>query len=216
LNKLFNTIGRKIIPKKIRIILWECIPKFFVLNTYFLSNPKILKNIKIIDEKYYIRFIDRNDKEKLQNFYNSRRIYEKKIPYRLSRSEWKGIAVYDQEDNSIAYLSWIIDTSIPYFEEFGITLKKHQYLLKDGHCKIEHRHKGLHTRMEQERINYCAKKYATDIFIQIHNSNEKGKQSVLNNGYYLYKQNIVIQWPIFNIYRRFSAFLINPFRKVIK
>jgi len=70
--------------------------------------------------------------------------------------------------------------------------------------------------MERERINYCIRNGARKIFIQIHNSNIKGKISVKDNGYNLYKSDYIIFWPIFNIYRNLKAFLKNPFRKIVK
>ncbi len=34
-------------------------------------------------------------------------------------------------------------------------MKKNQFMVRHGFCALEYRHQGLHTRMEQERINYC-------------------------------------------------------------
>jgi hypothetical protein len=46
--------------------------------------------------------------------------------------------------------------------------------------------------------------------------NEKGKESVLSNGYNLVSQRYVIQWSALNIYRCFNGFLKNPIVRVIK
>jgi len=140
----------------------------------------------------------------------------RKVPPRLDALEWHGLAVIDTTNDDIAYIAWIINRNIRYIEEFGIKMKKGQFLLKDGFCVPEYRHQGLHSRMEQERINYCVRNGAKEVFIQIHDSNQKGIKSVLDNGYTLYKQNRVLGWPIFNTYRELTSFIKNPFAKVVK
>ena len=134
----------------------------------------------------------------------------------MNAPEWHGLAVFDTLTGDIAYIAWVIDRSIPYFDEFGIKMKQGQFLLKDGFCKPDYRHQGLHTRMEQERINWSIRHGASEIFIQIHNSNPKGIKSVIDNGYVFYKQNRVISWPLFEVYRELFSFIKNPFKKVIK
>ncbi len=210
--KIFSTL----IPLTIRKKIWRATPKFYKLNTYRLDNPTIISNLLRIDEKFLIRFINNEDEAELKIFYSNNNVYEKIVVYRLIFDEWKGLAVFDKNTMRIAYMAWIIDKSIEYFEEFGVTLSQGQFLLKDGQCKEEYRHQGLHTRMEQERINYCVMNNAKEVFIQIHDSNKKGIESVLNNGYNPYKQNYVISWPIFNVFRPLGAFLKNPLKKVVK
>jgi len=134
----------------------------------------------------------------------------------MNAPEWHGLGAFDTTTGDIAYIAWVIDGSIPYFEEFGIKMKKGQFLLKDGYCVPEYRHQGLHSRMEQERINYCVRQGATEVFIQIYNSNPKGIRSVLDNGYVLHSSKRLIQWPVFGISRALVPFLTNPSKKIIK
>ena len=215
---LFKNILRTIIPKDVRFFISGSWPKIHKINTYILKNPVYIESLSQIAEKYSIREISWDDGEKLQKAYDFRSpdSYRRKVISRLNAREWTGLAVFDKATNDIAYIAWIINGSIRYFEEFGIFLKQGQYLLKDGYCVPEYRHQGLHTRMEQERINYCLRNGAREIFIQIHDSNKKGIVSVTENGYELYRQDYVIQWPVFNIYRALRGFLKSPFRKVVK
>ncbi|MFP4024591.1 MAG: hypothetical protein ACLFVR_08690 [Thiohalospira sp.] len=186
------------------------------MNTYILNNPKLIANLRPIDHIYGIKRITWDDEQMLKDFYSDPKRYARKIPKRMNSPEWVGLSVIDTTNGNIAYIAWVITKSIKYFEEFGVKLKNGQFLLKDGFCHPEYRHQGLHTRMEQERINYCIKNGAHEIFVQIHDSNKGGINSVLNNGYKLYQQNYVIQWPVFHVYRSLKGFLRNPFKKVVK
>lgn len=204
--------------KDIRSFIWKITPKLHKVNTYILENPSYIEQKVLINENYLIRELSWDDKNELKKFHNIRNpeSFEKKIIPRLNAKEWIGLAVFDIHTGDIAYVAWVINASIRYFEEFGIFLKTGHFLLKDGYCLPKYRHQGLHTRMEQERINFCIKSGASHIFIQIHNTNKKGIESVTQNGYILYQQNYVLQWPIFNIYRAFIGFLKKPLRRVIK
>lgn len=215
---LVRTIARVFLPEKIRHLILSIIPKFYLINTYIIKNPKFFENLPPIDSKYLIRQVVKDDLEKLIKFELARnpKKAERKIKSRLSSDAWIALCVIDKTNDIIAYYSWIIIKSIPYFEEFGIQLTDGQFLLKDGFCAPDYRHQGLHTRMEQERINYCVRNGAKEIFIQIHDSNEKGKDSVINNGYNLYRQNYVLSLPAFNVFREMKSFLKNPFKKIIK
>lgn len=208
---------RRIIPLNIRAFIWSSIPRFQVLNTYILKSPRKIQDLHKISDEYSIREVEWTDIEELKKFHEIRGSRSfMKIPPRLDSQAWHGLAIFDRNNEQIAYLAWIIDKSIPYFEEFDIVLKDGQFLLKDGYCSPSHRHKGLHTRMEQERINYCVNNGANEIYIQIHDSNKKGIDSVLGNGYVLYKKSLIIKWPLFRVYRSLKGFIINPFRKVVK
>ncbi len=212
-----KNIFRFIIPKNVRLFLWSLKPKIHLLNTYKLQREELILDLKNINDKYIIREITWADEAKIRKAYQfrGRKAFRNLIPARMNSGNWIGLAVIDNITGDIAYLAWIIVKSIRYFEEFGIYLKPGQFLLKDGFCVPEYRHQGLHTRMEQERINYCIKNGAKDIFIQIQDENEKGKDSVRNNGYVLINKKYVIAWPVFNTYRVFRSFLRNPFMKVI-
>jgi hypothetical protein len=165
---LKNTI-RSLIPEKFRLLLWSLMPKFHLMNTYRLEAP-VLKGLIPIDPGFEIREISERDDEKLIKayYYQGRKAYINKVPSRMNSGAWKGLAIFDKATGDIAYIAWIVIKSIRYLEEFGVRLEKNQYLLKDGFCVPEYRHKGLHTRMECERINYCVNNGAKKIFIQIH------------------------------------------------
>jgi len=218
MKNLIRKIARFFIPETVRAIFWKSIPGFHKVNTYILKHPELIQDLAIIKDKYFIREVNMDDVErlKLAESYRNAKKFIKKIPPRLKSDAWHGLAVLDKNNDEIAYIAWVIDKTIPYFEEFGIKMTKGQFLLKDGFCVPKYRHQGLHTRMEQERINFCVRNGANEIFIQIHDANKKGVSSVLNNRYELYQQNIIILWPVFNIYRSFKGFLKRPFRKIIK
>jgi hypothetical protein len=209
---------KKYLPLWFRHFIWKCIPKFHLINTYKLHIKSPIVNLKVISDNYYIREVNDNDMGKLEKAHNIRGklTFKRKVPGRMASSAWHGLAVFDKTTGDIAYIAWVIDRAIPYFDEFGIKLNKGQFLLKDGYCLPQYRHQGLHTRMEQERINYCVRNEGKEIFIQIHDSNKGGVNSVFNNGYELYQQGYVIQWPIFNIYRSLKGFFKRPFKIIIK
>lgn len=213
---MIKEILRVLLPKPVRYFFWKTIPRVHRINTYILRNALLIKDLHRIDDKYVIRQISWDDEVKLKKAFSFRgpRAYSNIIPSRMNSEEWTGIAVVDKTNGDIAYLAWIITNSITYLEEFGIYLKPGQFLLKDGFCVPEYRHQGLHTRMEQERINYSLLHGATDIFIQIHDNNEKGKDSVIKNGYVLINKNYVISWSAFNTYRELISFIKCPFKKV--
>jgi hypothetical protein len=218
LNSRIKPILRKLFPRKFRIFLWRLIPRVQKINTYVLKEPRLNKTLSPIDPKYIIRQTELADLETLKETYSDRgpEMFRNKIPPRQNSPDWVGLAVVDSTNGEIAYISWIVTKSIEYFREFKIDLKDGQYFLKDGYCSTRYRHQGLHTRMEQERINYCINNGANEIFIQILNANEKGKESVLNNGYELYQSNIILSFPVLKIYRELYAVLKNPFKKIVK
>ncbi|MBN2863657.1 MAG: hypothetical protein JXN62_10870 [Bacteroidales bacterium] len=215
---MLKKIARFFLPEKIRIFFFRMIPRVSVVNTYIMSNPLMIEKMNMISGKYSIREINPSDIGILKQAYETRSkiSFENKIPARLNSDAWTGLAVFDKTNGNPAYLAWVITKSIPYFEEFGVKLKEGQFLLKDGYCFPDYRHQGLHSRMEQERINYCVRHGASEIFIQIHDSNKKGIKSVTSNGYRLHKDNFVIHWPLFNVYRELLSFLKNPFKNIIK
>lgn len=218
MTAILKKVLKTAIPPKVRYFLWRMVPKLYLINTYVLRNPQYTNNIKKIADKYFIKQISWEDKEQLKiaHYYRDEKAFKNKVIPRLKCPAWVGFAVVDSTNNAIAYISWIVTSSITYLEEFGITLEKGQFLLKDGYCVPHYRHQGLHTRMEQKRINYCVENKASAVFIQIHESNVKGKESVLSNGYSLFKQNVVIHWPVFKVFRSFSGFIRNPFKKIVK
>ncbi len=219
---MIKRIVRSIIPEKIRNIVYRCTPKVYMINTNLLNSPKLIEDITSVNERFIIngklniKEISIEDAEKLKKFadYRGESKY-KQLVQRLNDS-WIGLGVIDKTNGDIAYMGWIINKSIPCFEEYGLKLKPNQFLLKDGFCVPEYRHQGLHTRMEQERINYCVRNGATGIFNQVISINKKGKDSVYGNGFRTCKRDILLWWPIFGIFRPLKAFLKNPFRKIVK
>jgi len=216
--KGIKRIARIFIPASIREFIYRSIPRFHKVNTYMLTREGQIKTLVPLNEKFFIREVNKEDIEELRKHesYRNPKAFEKKIIPRLNSPAWHGLAVIDRETRDIAYLAWVIDKTIPYLQEFGIFLKPNEFLLKDGFCVPHYRHQGLHSRMEQERINYCVGRGATAMYIQIHNPNKKGIKSVLDNGYRLVQQNIVIHWPIFNTYRALKGFLKKPFKHIVK
>jgi len=216
MNERIKKLLRPFISPTIRQVLWDVLPKFYLVNTYILSNPEYSIQLPEIDDKYKItdsvHEIIKFQKFEMHNNSKDNTTYSE---LRLKTGAWIPLSVMDITNGEIAYLAWIIIKSIPYIEDFGIYLHEGDFLLKDGVCLPQYRHQGLHTRMELERINYCVRRNANNIYIQIHDSNKKGVLSVLNNGYKLCKKNLVIQWPIFGVFRSVKGFLKNPLRKVV-
>lgn len=214
----FKKVIRKLIPSTIRTFLGRLVPKFHRINTFFLKNPAMIEDLIKIDVRFVVREIGWSDETMLRNIYsgkNADSIFKDKIARRLDSPDFAGLAVIDSEAERIVYLSWVILRSIPYFEEFGITLAEGDFLLKDIYVVPEYRHMGISSRMEQERINYCVQLGAKQLFLQPLASNKKGNDVYPKYGYVFLKSNLLIQWPLFNVWRELYSFLKNPFRKVM-
>lgn len=194
-------------------------PHIISIETYVLSKPFIIKELKPIDEKFIIRLVTINDYEKIKQMYSHRNPYSFKhnIPTRLNSDSFDGLAAIDSTNGNIAYISWIIRGNLPYLEEFGIHLHHGEYVVKDVFVVPEYRHKGLSTRMEQERINYCVNLGdCTKIYTQPGTKNIKGIKLYKKLGYQRVKSNKLIFWPLFGVWREFNSFIKRPFKKLEK
>ncbi|ALO15770.1 hypothetical protein L21SP5_02137 [Salinivirga cyanobacteriivorans] len=211
-------IVRVLFPKSLRESIGPYLPRFYKVNTYLKSGLNKELPLPEIDTRYEVREVGVKDIPALKEAHltRGRNIYELKVPPRLKSPDWVGLSVFDKRNGRIAYIAWVVTNSIPYIEEFGLKLKSNQFLVKDGYCVPEYRHQGLHTRMEIERLNYCFRNDATEVFIQIHDANKGGVKSVLGNGYTFYQSDLVIAIGGLNIYRPIFAFLKNPFKKIVK
>ena len=213
--KHVKSIIKKIVPEKILSSIYSIKPSIQATNTYLLKKDKPIENLYPIDKKYIIRILNIDDKEELRRFYSQSRSFDKLILPRLKTTAWIGLAVIDTTKNTFAYVSWIIMESTEFIKDFKINLNKNQYFLRHGYCSPQYRHQRLHTRMEQERINYCIHNGANEIFIQIGNRNEKGKASVKNNGFMFLQKNYILRIPALGIYRELFSALKSPYRRVI-
>jgi hypothetical protein len=211
-------IVRELFPKKLREYLGPFYPRLYKVNTYLKPDLSEPYPLPIISEIYEIKEVDKNDIPALKAAHDTRgtRSYQLKVTPRLAAPEWVGLAVFDKNNGRIAYIAWVVTKNIPYIEEFGIKLRPDQFLVKDGYCVPEYRHQGIHTCMEIERLNYCVRHGAREVFIQIHDANKKGIESVKDNGYRFYRQDLVIAIGGMNIYRPLKAFLKNPLKKIVK
>lgn len=198
-----------------RYYILQFYPKISINNTYILKRTEPIYSLHNIDKKFYIRQLSISDAENLKTAYGNKNNFEKTILPRLNSSAWVPLAVINSENNCIAYISWVIKENTTFINEFNIRLESNQCFLRHGYCVSEYRHQGLHTRMEQERINYCISKGFNEIFIQIGSRNVKGIDSVLSNGYAFYKKNYVIYISGLGLYRELFSTLKNPFRRVI-
>ncbi len=206
---------KKLIPKGIKAFISQIRPRVFLINTYTLESPIKITNLFKIEERFIVKHLTLEDECSIRKFYQHKSSYQEKIYPRLKLSAWVPLAIIDTSNGEIAYISWVIKENIPYLREFNIKLESHDYFLRHGYCSKDYRHLGLHTRMEQERINYCVMNGANKIYIQISNNNLKGIKSVMDNGFSLYKQDRAILITKYGVYRNFKAFLSNPFIKVI-
>lgn len=183
-------------------------PQIVILNTYRLRIDREIDLLTSIDDCFYIRGLDINDATYLEQAYSGRSkgYYKRNGLPRLSDSRWLGLAVFDVNTDRIAYVAWIIQKTVSYLEDINLVLGDNQRFVKDGYCVPEYRHRGLHTRMEHERINRCVRDGAKEIFIQIAADNPKGIKSVTENGYEYYQTNKYLVITGLGVYREIKAF----------
>ena len=210
MNKIFKI---KILLSIINTIS-KYIPKLQKTNTYILKRSTPITELFPIDKKFIIRRLTLDDEFRLIKFYGSPKKYEKVIKPRLEGNSWIGLVVEDSTNANLAYISWVISKNIEYISDFNICMTEKQFFMRHGYCSPEYRHLGLHTRMEQERINFCIKNGANEIFIQIACSNFKGIDSVVSNGFKFMQMNYILRIPAINLYRELYATLKNPFKTI--
>lgn len=183
-------------------------PLTVTLNTYKLTISHELSDLTPIEERFYIRGLDMSDAAALEEAYmeRSKGYFQRNGLPRLSDPSWLALAVFDAEQDRIAYVAWIIQKTVPYLEDIALRLNEDQRFVKDGYCVPAYRHRGLHTRMEHERINRCVRDGAREIFIQIAVDNPKGIKSVTDNGYVYYQTNKYLVVTGLGIYREIRSF----------
>ena len=197
--------------KEIVYYFYSIIPEIYSIDIYLLKDNRLIKDLHPIDKKFYVKGLTINDSERLKSFYKN----SKHILPRLHDDAWVGLAVVDSTNNKIAYVSWVINKNIQFINDFGISLSENQFMVRHGFCAPEYRHQGLHTRMEQERFNYCYKNGADQVYVHIASKNKSGKRSLMENRFEFYKKSYVIRIGRFGIYRRLLSFIRNPFEKIL-
>jgi len=202
---------KKILPPKVVKVVFSLKPDIHAVNIYILKDNTPIVNLHPIDEKYAIRQLTIDDSEKLKGFYRN---YKHILP-RLKKKAWVGLAVVDTTNDAIAYVSWVIRENIQFINDFNITMSDNQFMVIHGFCDPKYRHQGLHTRMEQERLNYCFRNGAEEIWVHIASKNERGIATLINAGYKFHSKSRIIRIPIFGIHRRLKSALKNPFKKMI-
>jgi len=200
---------KKILPGELIIKLSGLIPVVYSVNIYLLKYRAHIKDLVEIDKKFIIRELTIKDTESLKRFYPN----AKSIIPRLYNPAWVGLAVLDSTNGSIAYVSWVIKDNIRFINDFKIDLADNQFMVIHGYCAPEYRHQKLHTRMEQERLNYCFNNGAREIYVHIASKNSVGIATLISSGYEFLKKDRVIYINSLGIYRRLCNFLINPFRR---
>ncbi len=210
-----KSIIKKTIPENILLSIYRIKPTIQITNTYLLKKNKLIESLHSIDKKYRIRELNINDSTDLKKFYGNQSTFEKTILARLNSIAWVGLAAIDSKSNTIAYVSWIIIKNIKFIKDFKIEINKNQFFVRHGYCAPLYRHQGLHTRMEQERINYCISNGANEIFIQIGSNNKKGHTSVINNGFIFFQKNYILRIPALGIHQELFSALKSPFRRVL-
>jgi len=163
-------------------------------NTFLLKRKKVIRQLQQLHDKYLIRIVDVNDLNELQKYSSYRKdtFYQEHLLPRIKSDKWIGLAAIDTTNNEIAYLSWIATKNVGFIDEIDIFLTKNQYFLKDSYCVPKYRRQNIHQRMMQERINYCIRNGADEIFINILNANKKGVENVEDFGFQLYQANYLI------------------------
>lgn len=186
-------------------------PEIYSIDIYLLKNNRYINDLYPIDKKFYIQKLTVDDSDRLKAFYKN---YRHILP-RLKDNAWVGLAVIDSNNSKIAYISWIIIKNIPFINDFGIFLSENQFMVRHGYCDPEYRHQGLHTRMEQERLNYCYNHGANQVYVHVASKNKAGIRSLKENRFEFYKKSYVIHISRFGVYRRLLSFIKNPFKKIL-
>jgi GNAT superfamily N-acetyltransferase len=207
-----------LLPSRIRSIIWNLIPRILRINTCLLEKPTFIKDLISIDNKFQIREVSSRDIDEIEKFisYRGFKKFKHTIDQRLDSDAFIGLGVFDASNGKLVYLSWVIQDSIPYFEEFGFNMVKSDFLVKDIFVLPEYRGLKISSRMEQERINFCILRGAKRIYTQPLTLNLKGNQTYERLGYKIIQTDLLINWPAFHVWRHFYSFLKNPFKKVIK
>jgi RimJ/RimL family protein N-acetyltransferase len=211
MNSIFKKLLKRIFPKRVISIFFRLKPNIYSANIYLLKRDKPFERLRQIDSKFMIRQLSISDSDKLKEFYKN---YKHIFP-RLKTTAWVALGAIDTTNGKLAYVSWVIKENIDFINDFNINLNSNQFMVRHGYCSHEYRHQGLHTRMEYERLNYCFRNGAKEIFVHIASHNEKGIAFLKNCGYEFYQKNTVINIPLWGIHRRLSSFLRSPFKRVM-
>jgi len=209
---------RRVLPLSIRRFVWLSLPQVHIVNTYALKVYADMFELQKIPDKYELVLINKSHIERLKNFYNNygTNVFRKKVPKRLNSSSCRGFAFVERKSGEIVYNTWIHFNFNRYLSEYGIQFEEDFAFWDSGDCLPDHRHQGLHTRMEQELIKYAQQNNYGIFSLQIHESNSKGNDHALAKGYSLIKQSYTVYWPAFGVYRELKSFLMNPFKRIIK
>ena len=124
------------------------------------------KRMDILDERLLKEYAT---KHRGQNHYEMNI-----LPRLINPDRFEGFGVIDLEKDEIAYLCWvdyekITIPEINYLKELQIT---EAYFL-DDHCVNQHKRKGLHNSMFNERLLFCKKKGVKAVFIVIYLNNTR-------------------------------------------
>ncbi|MFC2152758.1 hypothetical protein ACFLSE_09530, partial [Bacteroidota bacterium] len=201
---------KKIIPIKFIDFIYNIKPEIHAINIYLLKDNTPIVNLHPIDKKFIIRELNINDTEKLKTFYVN---YKHVLP-RLKDSAWIGLAAVDTTNEEIAYISWVIKENIEFIKDFKIKMNNDQFMVRHGVCKLIYRHQGIHTRMEQERLNYCFRNGAKQIYVHIASKNKVGIATLINAGYEFYQRNLILRIPYFGVHRELFSALKAPFNNL--
>jgi hypothetical protein len=208
-------IARLLLPARIRLFIWSIFPRISIVNTLVYdkldSNPSSLP----IPAGYMLRELSWADKSDLEVFYNhlGPRAFDRNVPRRLNSKHCRCLAYFAESSGELVYVNWIHLKYDEYLREFEIYPTDPYVFWDSAYCLPDHRHRGLHERMEQELVDFSFNSGAKLFFMQIHQSNRKGNAYALKKGYKLLRADKVISWPAFNIYRNLNAFLKSPFKK---
>ena len=192
--KRFFHIIRGILRRIKRVIIVE--------NIYLLKQGKEITDLQVIDGKYQIRVINEKDIDELKKYSNYRKktYFEDEMLPRLKNKNWIGLAVLDKSNREIAYIAWVVKRNVDFINEMKIKLKSNQIFIKDGYCVPKYRHQFIHQRMMQERINFCIRNGANEIFVGILNANKKGIQNVTDFGFKLFQKNFLFKIKVKKIF----------------
>lgn len=84
--KGIKRIARIFIPASIREFIYRSIPRFHKVNTYMLTREGQIKTLVPLNEKFFIREVNKEDIEELRKHesYRNPKAFEKKIIPRLN------------------------------------------------------------------------------------------------------------------------------------
>jgi len=156
--------------------------KIQILNIYKIDNPQTIEDFRVINSNFEIEFVNDSHMIILKEYaekYRKKGYFENILSKRFDDPDHVGFVVIDREFNELAYICWLsMKHNKQIYKENKIILKEGEAFIIDAYCVPKYQRLGLHNRMMQERINYCAQKKCTAAYVTIYSSNYKAISNI--------------------------------------